>query len=59
MGTGLAATTSASRLAGPRLTAQQCLWTALRLHGKNADADHIRDLLDRVGLGAREAGTRP
>ncbi|MFB4422685.1 ABC transporter ATP-binding protein [Streptomyces sp. QL37] len=41
----------------PRLTARRCLTTALRLHGRDeslADA-----LLDRVGLGPREAGALP
>ncbi|MGA4840295.1 ABC transporter ATP-binding protein [Streptomyces sp. G45] len=41
----------------PRLTATQCLRTALRLHGR--DEALSRDLLDRVGLGAREADARP
>lgn len=41
----------------PRLTATQCLHTALRLHGKQEST--ARDLLDRVGLGAREAEARP
>ncbi|MFE6667427.1 ABC transporter ATP-binding protein [Streptomyces sp. NPDC057697] len=41
----------------PRLTARQCLTTALRLHGREAAlAD---GLLDRVGLGTREAEARP
>ncbi|MFE3145655.1 MULTISPECIES: ABC transporter ATP-binding protein [unclassified Streptomyces] len=41
----------------PRLTARQCLTTALRLHGR---ATTVADaLLDRVGLGAREAAARP
>ncbi|MEV0780334.1 ATP-binding cassette domain-containing protein [Streptomyces sp. NPDC050428] len=41
----------------PRLTSRQCLTTALRLHGRG---DSLADgLLDRVGLGAREAGARP
>ncbi|WP_328920420.1 ATP-binding cassette domain-containing protein [Streptomyces sp. NBC_00208] len=41
----------------PRLTARRCLTTALRLHGREEDlAD---GLLDRVGLGAREAGALP
>ncbi|MEL5955122.1 ATP-binding cassette domain-containing protein [Streptomyces sp. CLV115] len=41
----------------PRLTARQCLTTALRLHGR---ATTVADgLLDRVGLGAREAEARP
>ncbi|MEV4681128.1 ABC transporter ATP-binding protein [Streptomyces kurssanovii] len=42
----------------PRLTAGQCLRTALRLHGHPAVEDRIRSLLDRVGLGAREAEAR-
>ncbi|MFD4897355.1 ABC transporter ATP-binding protein [Streptomyces sp. NPDC058411] len=41
----------------PRLTARRCLTTALRLHGRDeALAD---GLLDRVGLGHREAGALP
>ncbi|MGW8884682.1 ABC transporter ATP-binding protein [Streptomyces sp. NPDC055749] len=41
----------------PRLTARQCLTTALRLHGRE---ESLADgLLDRVGLGAREAGALP
>ncbi|MFD4943416.1 ABC transporter ATP-binding protein [Streptomyces sp. NPDC058239] len=41
----------------PRLTARQCLTTALRLHGREKTlAD---GLLDQVGLGAREAEARP
>ncbi|MFF8616474.1 ABC transporter ATP-binding protein [Streptomyces sp. NPDC015350] len=41
----------------PRLTARQCLTTALRLHGRE---ETVADgLLDRVGLGAREAEARP
>ena len=41
----------------PRLTARQCLTTALRLHGRE---ETLADgLLDRVGLGAREAGALP
>ncbi|MER8263996.1 ATP-binding cassette domain-containing protein, partial [Streptomyces griseus] len=41
----------------PRLTARRCLTTALRLHGRPVElAD---GLLDRVGLGAREAGALP
>lgn len=45
----------------PRLTARQCLLTALRLHGRDrADAEaRSARLLDQVGLGAREAGARP
>ncbi|MCX4850313.1 ABC transporter ATP-binding protein [Streptomyces sp. NBC_00893] len=41
----------------PRLTARQCLTTALRLHGR--EATMADGLLDRVGLGAREAEARP
>ncbi|WP_201761930.1 MULTISPECIES: ABC transporter ATP-binding protein [unclassified Nonomuraea] len=41
----------------PRLTAAECLRTALRLHGK--DRSRAGELLDQVGLGAREAGARP
>ncbi|WP_329340430.1 ATP-binding cassette domain-containing protein [Streptomyces sp. NBC_01352] len=41
----------------PRLTSAQCLRTALRLHGR--DANIAARLLDRVGLGAREADARP
>ncbi|MFE7454014.1 ABC transporter ATP-binding protein [Streptomyces griseus] len=41
----------------PRLTARRCLTTALRLHGRPVElAD---GLLDRVGLGAREAEALP
>lgn len=41
----------------PRLTSRQCLLTALRLHGRPTElAD---GLLERVGLGAREADARP
>lgn len=41
----------------PRLTAGQCLRVALRLHGRD---EHLAaELLDRVGLGEREAGARP
>jgi len=45
----------------PRLTGRQCLTTALRLHGTPAaEADaRAAHLLERVGLGAREAGARP
>ncbi|MFG2526513.1 ABC transporter ATP-binding protein [Streptomyces sp. NPDC048516] len=45
----------------PRLTSRQCLHTALRLHGavpRQAD-QRATELLDLVGLGAREAGARP
>ncbi|NUS09252.1 MAG: ATP-binding cassette domain-containing protein, partial [Nonomuraea sp.] len=41
----------------PRLTAAECLHTALRLHGK--DRSRAAELLDQVGLGSREAGARP
>ncbi|MFD5701372.1 ABC transporter ATP-binding protein [Streptomyces lasiicapitis] len=41
----------------PRLTATQCLRTALRLHAKEEST--ATDLLDRVGLGKREADARP
>ncbi|WP_371095640.1 ABC transporter ATP-binding protein [Streptomyces sanglieri] len=41
----------------PRLTARQCLTTALRLHGR---ATTVADgLLDQVELGAREVEARP
>ncbi|MFI0976310.1 ABC transporter ATP-binding protein [Streptomyces sp. NPDC021093] len=41
----------------PRLTARRCLTTALRLHGR---PESLADgLLDRVGLGAREAQALP
>ncbi|MEU8822043.1 ATP-binding cassette domain-containing protein [Streptomyces sp. NPDC048636] len=45
----------------PRLTARQCLLTALRLHGRDRETAGARaaELLDQVGLGAREAGARP
>ena len=45
----------------PRLTARQCLHTALRLHGTAPrDAEQrATELLDQVGLGTREAGARP
>ncbi|MGW7024847.1 ABC transporter ATP-binding protein [Streptomyces decoyicus] len=45
----------------PRLTARQCLHTALRLHGtapRHAE-QRATELLDQVGLGTREAGARP
>ncbi|WP_331770764.1 ATP-binding cassette domain-containing protein (plasmid) [Embleya sp. NBC_00888] len=43
----------------PRLTAAQCVAGVLRLHGE-ADRDRrVRELLDQVGLGTREAGARP
>ncbi|MGW0735195.1 ABC transporter ATP-binding protein [Streptomyces sp. NPDC002851] len=41
----------------PRLTATDCLHTALRLHGR--DTSLAAGLLDRVGLGSREAGALP
>ncbi|MEV6074069.1 ATP-binding cassette domain-containing protein [Streptomyces sp. NPDC052069] len=41
----------------PRLTARQCLTTAVRLHGREEAL--VDGLLDQVGLGAREAGARP
>ncbi|MFD4829757.1 ABC transporter ATP-binding protein [Streptomyces uncialis] len=41
----------------PRLTARQCVTTALRLHGREAKA--ADGLLDQVGLGAREADAGP
>ncbi|MFE0175303.1 ABC transporter ATP-binding protein [Streptomyces sp. NPDC059002] len=41
----------------PRLTASQCVRTALRLHGR--EESRAEALLDQVGLGAREAGARP
>ncbi|GAA3357162.1 hypothetical protein GCM10017744_026700 [Streptomyces antimycoticus] len=46
----------------PRLTARQCLRTALRLHGRyegQAATDRIAELLDQVGLGKREGDARP
>jgi peptide/nickel transport system ATP-binding protein len=43
----------------PRLTARQCLRTALRLHGHPEVDARAGALLDRVGLGSREAGARP
>ncbi len=43
----------------PRLTARQCLRTALHLHG-HAQVEHrISALFDQVGLGSREAEARP
>ncbi|GCD92842.1 ABC transporter ATP-binding protein [Embleya hyalina] len=43
----------------PRLTAAQCVAGVLRLHGE-ADRDkRVRELLDQVGLGTREADARP
>ncbi|WP_447038074.1 ABC transporter ATP-binding protein [Streptomyces sp. DSM 118878] len=41
----------------PRLTAEQCVRTALRLHGR--DESTAAGLLDQVGLGTREARARP
>ncbi|MEU6716055.1 ATP-binding cassette domain-containing protein [Nonomuraea sp. NPDC046802] len=41
----------------PRLTAAECLHTALKLHGK--DPALASGLLDQVGLGTREADARP
>ncbi|MEV1020256.1 ATP-binding cassette domain-containing protein [Streptomyces sp. NPDC050264] len=41
----------------PRLTAEQCLRSALQLHGR--DTSLATGLLDQVGLGTREAGARP
>ncbi|WP_419666550.1 ABC transporter ATP-binding protein [Streptomyces sp. 2-1] len=41
----------------PRLTATQCLRTALRLHGRAESL--AATLLDQVGLGEREAEARP
>ncbi|MEV0121112.1 ABC transporter ATP-binding protein [Streptomyces sp. NPDC050703] len=41
----------------PRLTAEQCVATALRLHGR--DESTAAGLLDRVGLGTSEARARP
>ncbi|MCF3124337.1 ABC transporter ATP-binding protein [Streptomyces arenae] len=41
----------------PRLTARDCVRTALRLHGR--DETLTEALLDQVGLGTREAGARP
>jgi peptide/nickel transport system ATP-binding protein len=39
----------------PRLTAGQCLRTALRLHGHRSTDTRIQSLLDQVGRGTREA----
>ncbi|MGW7482013.1 ABC transporter ATP-binding protein [Nonomuraea muscovyensis] len=41
----------------PRLTATQCLHTALALHGR--ERSRAAELLDQVGLGSREAAARP
>ncbi|MFD7292636.1 ABC transporter ATP-binding protein [Streptomyces sp. NPDC059897] len=41
----------------PRLTAEQCLRSALRLHGREESTASA--LLDQVGLGAREATALP
>ncbi|CAM5276794.1 ABC transporter ATP-binding protein OS=Streptomyces tendae OX=1932 GN=GUR47_24215 PE=4 SV=1 [Streptomyces tendae] len=43
----------------PRLTARQCLATSLSLHDATDVDGRIGELLDRVGLGSREAGARP
>ncbi|GGW23205.1 hypothetical protein GCM10010381_02000 [Streptomyces xantholiticus] len=43
----------------PRLTARQCLRTALRLHGHDASDTRVHSLLNQVGLGTREADARP
>ncbi|MGP4047975.1 ABC transporter ATP-binding protein [Streptomyces sp. 2A115] len=46
----------------PRLTAAECLHTALRLHGRHDQAAaeaRVAELLDQVGLGSRESGARP
>nr|WP_239157690.1 ATP-binding cassette domain-containing protein [Streptomyces sp. SID13726] len=43
----------------PRLTSRQCLRIALRLHGHDATDSVVIGLLDRVGLGSREADARP
>ncbi|MEU9794442.1 ATP-binding cassette domain-containing protein [Streptomyces sparsogenes] len=43
----------------PRLTAGQCLRTALRLHGHPQAETRVGALLDLVGLGNREARARP
>ncbi|WP_320775850.1 ABC transporter ATP-binding protein [Streptomyces sp. CRN 30] len=43
----------------PRLTARQCLATTLRLHDATDVGGRIGELLDRVGLGTREADARP
>ncbi|CAL9672031.1 ABC transporter ATP-binding protein [Streptomyces sp. NPDC057340] len=43
----------------PRLTARQCLATSLSLHDAAGAQGRIEELLDRVGLGSREAAARP
>ncbi|MFA3875778.1 ABC transporter ATP-binding protein [Streptomyces sp. MMCC 100] len=43
----------------PRLTARQCLATSLSLHDATDVDGRIEELLDRVGLGSREAAARP
>jgi peptide/nickel transport system ATP-binding protein len=46
----------------PRPTATQCLDAVLRLHGTADRAERgrrVRELLEQVGLGARESGARP
>jgi len=46
----------------PRLTAAQCVAGVLRLHGdgdRGTREARVRELLDQVGLGAREADARP
>ncbi|WP_236578398.1 ABC transporter ATP-binding protein [Streptomyces tendae] len=43
----------------PRLTARQCLATSLSLHAASGADERIGELLDRVGLGSREAAARP
>lgn len=43
----------------PRLTARQCLATSLSLHAATDADERIEELLDRVGLGSREAAARP
>ncbi|MEV0386213.1 ABC transporter ATP-binding protein [Nonomuraea sp. NPDC050643] len=41
----------------PRLTAAECLHTALKLHDR--PRSRAAELLEQVGLGSREAGARP
>ncbi|MGW0585160.1 ABC transporter ATP-binding protein [Streptomyces sp. NPDC002920] len=43
----------------PRLTSGQCLRTALRLHDHPTVDARVTELLDQVGLGARESDARP
>ncbi|MGW0662938.1 ABC transporter ATP-binding protein [Streptodolium elevatio] len=46
----------------PRLSAEQCVGSVLRLHGlgdRAARARRTAELLDQVGLGSREAAARP